>query len=243
MRKKVRLEDVPRYLELLPYMAEYADGIVDTALEESIEIILFSETRDETIAGQYRESIKITKLGDRKRMVRFEPTNDRIKAIETGIRPFSIKEKMLSSPKAKMSKDGHKYMTIPISKDAARKPTTNKDAAVREKINEVIRGSRFSLQFAGANESGEYVVQDKTRDIRRKRVFASESDYRNRKKPISREHIIFRTMSSKPGTSDWFHPGSSGKNIVSQIDRWLADNEEKVFEEAFDSMFEMFFGS
>lgn len=243
-RRGLTEEELDQFEELLPVMIEYADEIVEEALEETIEVLVYSEVRDSDEADDFVESIQVLRLGGKSRQIRFEPKNERVRTIERGIKPFSIKDKMLSSSKAKISKDGHRYRTVPLSREAARPPSTDKDRAVRDKINEVVRGSKFSLQFAGTNpETGRYEVRDKLKNLRRKRVFKDEAEYKQKKKPLSREYTIFRTMSSRPGTSEWFHPGSSGKNIVEQLDRWLLDNEEAIFEEAFDSIFETLFGS
>jgi hypothetical protein len=245
-RKKVKLEDVDRYIKLLPLLLGKAEEHTQGVVDQVVEAIVVSEVRDPEVADEYRRSIEIFRTQPGKSVVRFTPASARITAIETGVKPFSIKDKMLSSPKAKLSKDGYLYRTVPIEHDPAKTPGTDKGKTALDKINEIVRGSRFALQFAkNLEDSGKFVVQDrlKNENLVRKRVFSSEEDYRSRKKPLSRQYTIFRTMSSKPGTSEWFHPGTSGKNIAGQVDRWLVENEARVFEETFDELFNTYFGS
>lgn len=242
-RKKISPEDVEKYLELLPSLVEYAQSVADEALEEAVELIVYSEISDDQEAEEYIESLQVVKINSDKRMVKFHPINSRIASLETGVKPFSIKEKMLNSPKAKMSKDGFLYRTVPLSRSATSEPKTEKGREILEKIRETIKGSNFAFQFAkDFPEKNQFVVQDRAKNVIRKRVFKSEEEYKKKQKPLSKEYVIFRTMSSRPGTSNWFHPGTSGKNLEGKVNQWLLDNEARIFEEAFNELFEMAFG-
>lgn len=238
-------KEYQRFLDLLPIMYETAAEITEQRIKDQISAIVVDEFGDSQVAVEYINSFFVESVNPERRIVSFTPASDRIKSIETGIRPFSIKERMLSK-KSKISKDGYRYRVIPISKDEGKTSSnpTAKERQVRDQIREIVEGSRFSLQFAATEKStGAYHVQDRAGGrLIRQRSYSSKEAYHNKQEATRTRYVIFRTMSERPGTSQWQHPGTQGKSIVSRVEQWQNENDRQIFDETVDNLFDLYFG-
>lgn len=235
------------FQSLFPYMLEVADEVTTKETQAALSTIVISEIGDNDTAIQYIESFRIENLSQEKRIVRFVAASEKIKSLEIGIKSFSIKDRMLSAgkPGVKVSKQGFLYRTIPISQEEEKtgKKVSEKQQKTQAQIRDILASANFSLKMAFKNkESNEYTVVDKAPGLARTRVFESKEAFVAGKKAKKSNTVVFRTMSNKPGTSEWKHPGIPGKNIKNQIDRWLVTNEDAIFNDVLDNLMEQFFG-
>jgi hypothetical protein len=165
-------------------------------------------------------------------------------AVEKGATSWDMNQTHLKSPKAKISKQGHRYMSIPIAKEAGGKAgPSERSKEIQRKINEVMQrpsfktdkvsGSvnRFHTKFGDKYQPGIFsggpIVQTQQintgmdKDISglyRTRVFANSEEFyqkqANKKGMPKWSLVMFRTMSENPLTKHWIHPGITGINLL-----------------------------
>jgi len=148
--------------------------------------------------------------------------------LEKGCSEFDLKVGLLKSPKAKMSKQGNKYIHVPMPQNkTGRDATTDKGQALQTKIRAALERPSFAkakiaLRPDGTVSSMEQVISSdpETQGLYRVRKFASMEAYKAGGRPHSTQHVLFRTVSenSKPGS--WQHPGLRAQNILGQTQQW-----------------------
>jgi hypothetical protein len=165
-------------------------------------------------------------------------------AIETGVDSWSLKQTHLNSPKAKTSKEGFRYLRIPMGKQAgAAGGPSEQSQRIQQKINEVMRRpkvglSKYQTMVNGQLQRGIYpsgaVVETQaimTDDpdisgLYRTRAFANAENFYQKQKTKKGmptwQLVMFRTISDKPGTSPWIHPGLTGVKIFKETEMWLS---------------------
>jgi hypothetical protein len=237
-----------RFLELLPLIYETASEVTTKETKLAIQSIVITEVGETEAALEYLQSFRIEELSQERKNVRFVAATERVKHMEAGVKSFSMKDKMLQPGKkgVKVSKKGYLYRTIPISKDDSKTSTTglsSREREIRSKIRDVLSRTQFSIKASFKNKNtGEYSVVDQAPGIVRTRVYDSKEEFVGGSKiPKSSKVVLFRTMSSKPGTSAWIHPGIPAKNIIKKVQDWQATNEGRVFNETVDYLLETYF--
>lgn len=239
-------ERYQQFVEDLPTIYETAAELTDQEVQSEIAGMVIQEFGNNQLSIEYIESFQLTAVSPERRVLNFAAATDRVAAVETGIQSFSIKEKMLAK-KSKISSEGYRYRTIPITKkvgmDESESSMTLKEQASREKIREIVEGSKFSLQFTASDKkTGAFHVKDRAQNLIRQRTYGSREEYANDQAPQKTKYIVFKTMSDKPGTSEWQHPGTSGKDVAGRVEKWHKENDSRIFNEHVDSLFELFFG-
>jgi hypothetical protein len=232
--------------EMLEYMKNYAN-----AVEKGIEV--FEQTYPtmirqhmNTLAGRKLNSTKDvfmsavkTKTTDHVIVVELDKDNFMANAVESGMDPFNMKETHLKSKKAKTSKAGYKYMSIPIGKSKDDKPGTDKGKEFQAKIMDVLHKPKFGavkmkMQMNGS-VSVSQLVDPKGTDLGgfyRIQEFASVEDFNSKKKPFKTSFVLFRTISENPNSkSTWNHPGIAPANIFRQTESWITGTLDPMLEE------------
>lgn len=169
-------------------------------------------------------------------------------AVEEGVdSPWVMNKKHLESPKAKVSKAGHKYLRIPIgkAKDATPGPKAGQRAHdIQEKINQVMQrpkisgGSKYYTNFGGQLKPGVFpggpIIETQKIDtddpdisgLYRTRAFNSAEHFHQKQETKSGmpkwNLVMFRTMSENPLAKQWTHPGIQGVKILPETNQWLS---------------------
>jgi len=233
--------------------------IVRTRLEQAIFAIVLQSVDDPDLIGSYVASFQIYQVGNRN-AIYFSPANQMVGITEYGIRPFSMKEKLLSSGNVKISKKGYPYKTIPISREmpgknakldalrSVQKRTipvatqqsviTSKEIQMQARVNTVLQNAKFSFVSKAKDAEGRTIQTSLTRDLDVGTLIKEETFDSTAKTPkvIKTKYVIFRTMSAKPGSADWMNPGFSGKDVYSKVLSWQNENEEAIFEQTFNEI-------
>lgn len=147
-------------------------------------------------------------------------------AVESGADPFSIKEGLLRSSKAKVSKEGYRYMSVPMGKDPKReKMGTDKGQAIQNQIREIMLKPKFGNLMYRQNDDGsiwEYqnIVSEDLGGFYRTRLYQNQTEVS--KKNPKWGYVMFRTASENPKSeSKWDHPGIQASNILRDTETWL----------------------
>ena len=180
-------------------------------------------------------------------------------AVEKGASSFDMNQGLLKSPKAKVSKSGYRYMSIPMGKEAGGKAgPSDRSKEIQRKINEVMKrpsfkadkmGSinKFHTKFGGQYTPGIYpggaIVQSQRIDtadpdisgLYRTRIFSNSEEFYQKqasKKGMPQWHLVmFRTISENPLSKHWIHPGITGINLLKQTESWTWGIVERLLDE------------
>lgn len=256
----IEKDEVRRDLEKI------AREIVRTKIEQAIFAIVIQSVDDANIAANYIASFSVISTGNTN-SVYFTPSNPVIGYLESGVRPFSMKEKLLATGNVKISKKGFAYKTVPLthespgpnarmdtfqrvagrtaSVEAKKTVLTSKEIAIQSKINSVLQKTKFSFLEDAKDAEGRSIKRSISKNPLDIGTLIKEETFEaaaKTQKLVRTKYVIFRTISTKPGSASWEHPGFSGKEIYAKVMDWKNENEERIFAETLDSLLEEAFG-
>lgn len=171
-------------------------------------------------------------------IVEIDPENWLANAVEEGTDPFDMRKTLLTSPKAKTSKSGYKYMSIPIAQLKGKKPTEGSDKAAQwqAKINEVLNKPKFGISKLKAKLDGSVVSTQPVVSgnpalpgLYRVQTFDSMDSVAAKKRPVKSQYILFRTISENPAKAQgWQHPGIAPGKMLTELELWLGATAESL---------------
>lgn len=243
---KIKLANNPSLQELDPFSIDKFISILEGDLTESIKLLatqqLIKEIEiyiNESLAylnvsevhkEAYRSSFLVMEEEDSILLV-FQPIEWLIGAMENGAPPYSIKEALLTSSGAKMSKKGYLYRVVPMTNRERVKGTGgNFDIGSVEFDQQMIKDtlSRVKYKYKLLEENykdGFYHRRESIRDLNRQgkprkvaeriRTYRTKQEFQKRVKPRVTEFTTFKTVSENPDSIDnsWTHPGFVGYHI------------------------------
>jgi hypothetical protein len=238
-------------LKLVEYLTNYGQALergVDrfvraVPLYTKQQLKAEAKKRLNSTADHYIEHASV-KLTDYILIVQLDPEDWLVNALEAGIGAFDMKQKMLQSKKAKVSKKGFRYMAIPIGKEkGGTGGSTEKGQEFQKRINDVLAQPKFGVKrlktlMTGAVVESQQVLTDDplVQGLYRTRQFESAEAYHGGKKKPRWQHVMFRMMSENPASrAQWEHPGIKPAQILRAVDRWLANSIEPLLESFIDS--------
>lgn len=201
---------------------EYASGVTVTYSGGSFVV--------HVVSGEYVRSIQegFRMDGDQLAGEIFS-TSKHGATIEDGVDPYDMKQKLLSSPKAKTAKDGSRYITIPFRHGTpGAKTMQNMPKAVYKDVKQLgfsRRNNALVAQSTGREYSwgGRY---KNTSEGQRSKIIKKESGYgrytwktglfSGMVRVGSAKHgqyLTFRRISSKSDPNSWMFPGSKPRPI------------------------------
>ena len=164
-------------------------------------------------------------------------------AVETGADPFSMKEGLLRSSKAKYGKADKygvswKYVRVPIGKKKdGEGGGTDKSKALQQKINQVMLQPAFGPRRLKQQTDGSVFESQRIltsdpdlKGLYRVRKFDNSKDVHNTNKRPKYGLVMFRTVSERPGSAEWKHPGIAPANILKDTEKWLNTNAEQMLD-------------
>lgn len=170
-------------------------------------------------------------------LVELDPDNWIANAVESGIGQFDMRSSLLNSPKAKRSKNGFRYMSIPIGKKKDAKSANNdKSKEYQKRINEVLAKPKFGMQKMSQTQDGrvferqEVLTNDPmVKGLYRTRQYENSSQFFSGAKKPNWQYVLFRTISDNPlSKASWQHPGIQPANIFRDTEQWLNSNAETL---------------
>ncbi len=149
-------------------------------------------------------------------------------AVEDGLSAFDMKETLLKSPKAKISKKGNKYMHVPLPVSKTKpNASTDKAIALQEKIKEALNdpvffNSKVSMTPEGAYRKMEQLstTEPELKGLYKVQGFKSK-DALNEGQASYTQYMMFRTISNNPfAKSKWEHPGIESRKLFPKVNHW-----------------------
>lgn len=166
-----------------------------------------------------------------------------VDAMENGHPGYDIKERFLNSPKAKISKAGNRYRSIPMKKDITEHSSLRsgiKASDSIEKIRQVVQ-NRFKhliatmptaepalLNSPRYDYKSEYFALDVTDRIGKDPVIERVRTYRKQDREVSNEAFVeWKTISEKDGNT-WDHPGFLAVMAADSLQVYLLFMADKI---------------
>ena len=245
MKNKIEISVKGSFFEGLEVSQEEIDSITNSVIEE----VTFSfqnkirENVNNTLHSTkniYLQHLKSSRVKDGEVVVSLDLSNPLVKAIEEGGKPFDMKEGFLKSSKAKISKDGKRYMTIPFrhktpnSKVDVKMPNSIYRIAKSQNIEDTNRGIKLSelpkeFQIKSVNSQG-YEHKAPIYEGIVKTMGSSEG---------RSQYFSFRRVSENSDPKSWMNKGISARNIFDKtlstfdIDKEVGVEFDKIIEERF----------
>lgn len=158
-------------------------------------------------------------------------------AVEKGASAFDMRKGLLSSRRARVSKAGWRYASIPIRKmPNAGRPGTERGQEIHDRLLAALQDPVFVLassrSHGGAVVNMERLVTNdpQMQGLYRVRRFKSVADAAKNRDFMSSQYILFRTVSENPATlvrrgrQTWQHPGIQPANIFDAVQTWVDSN-------------------
>ncbi len=162
--------------------------------------------------------------------------------LEDGYPAFPMLPKLAQGPKSKISKDGHRYVVIPMRKTTAPvNPGSQKQLDMSVALKKLVAQRRMKKVREGVSpKTGKYTTVERLTSNKgvhphlQNLVRVREYKTPESKRPMSSAYFTFRTASEKQDpTSSWFHPGYGGAQIFPDLERWAESQLENIISEFF----------
>lgn len=228
-------------LNTIEYLQNYGKAIEEgvNKFVESVPIYtkqhinrLAKRNLDST-AEHYMNNVTV-KMSDYLLIVELNKEDWLVNAVESGVSGFNLKETILSSPKAKMSSKGFRYMSIPMGQKRGRKRGTEEGKQFQAKIDQILLKPKFGLMKMNITSNGKIVQSQQVitadptmKGLYRTRMFDTAEEFHSAKKKGGWQFVLFRTISENPVSktgATWKHPGIKPVNILKKTERWLNDS-------------------
>ena len=159
----------------------------------------------------------------------------------------TVRPGWLGGSKAKTSKDGKKYITIPFRH--SKTSTTNfsysgqaKRANLKEELKKSVK--QYGLDRMIRTATGKVVegavkkIPTKARDVHPflrglTRIQSGKSGGSRGKQHGESQLITWRVMSEASDPSSWIHPGIKGANLLPEVERWIDQQLDMVIDNMF----------
>ena len=230
------VEKVGEVVEAIQEGVRKFEAVLPVLTQQQLNV--FAKKKLHGTLDAFMEGTKVEYTGDLL-IVEIDKDNWMANAVEEGQDPFSMKETHLNSPKAKLSKAGFRYLSIPMEKIKNAPPGgTDKSAMWQAKINEVLNKPKYGLSQLKVKLDGSATMvqpvvsgDPAVKGLYRMQNFESVNDVMGKKRPKSTQFIMFRTMSDNPASlSQWNHPGIKPAKILDELQQWLEETVEPMLE-------------
>lgn len=223
-------------LDSMELIGNYVDGL-QAGITKFIDVIpilmqqhigQLAKSKLNTSFDNYMSAVT-SKVEGNVLVVELDKDNWLANAVESGVGGFDIKAGLLNSPKAKIGKNGKKFIIVPIGKQKNGKGGgTEKSQDYQRRINEVLLKPKVGLSKLKTRlDGGVYETQQIINDdpllqgFYRSRVFDSAQDFYAGKKKPAWGHVLFRIVSENSDKDSWQHPGIQKADIFGQTSQWF----------------------
>lgn len=163
--------------------------------------------------------------------------------VEQGMSPFDLRDTLLSSPRVHMSKDGHRYMSIPFRHGT---PGSQGGAGTPMGRSYQERGGESRRADLGFQKADARALGKRIYDLAKKLkpgdrlpaglapllaphhttdIYAGMSRVRHGYgRAVQSQYRTFRTISDRSDPAKWQHPGITARNLASEVEDWIRDN-------------------
>jgi hypothetical protein len=230
--------------KLVEFMQGYARAVSSgvNAFAKALPVLINQDIKNrankklDTTKADFLSAVSV-KLNEHVLVVELDKDNWVANAVESGVGQFDMKRGLLSSPKAKRSEKGYRYMFVPIGKKKDGKPADNdKSREYQKRINEVLAKPIFGNRVMSQHQDGrvferqEVLTNDPlVKGLYRTRQWESAKQLFSGGMKPAWQYVLFRTVSDNPlSKADWKHPGIQPVHIFRDTEQWLNSNAENL---------------
>lgn len=183
-----------------------------------------------TLQNKYKDAIDFEQVDDNLWVVSLDKS---AMWIEKGHEQWSMYDKLASSPKAKTSKDGGKYMVIPFEKSKRPSEQSPRAKSVTDKVRAFLKKENVPYKKIEYNPDGSPkmgllhkfdIKSPRPSDKAKSPELFGLSIYQRKDKEtgrIKRDVMTFRVVSSKnAGDGRWEYQPREGVNIFEETYKW-----------------------
>jgi hypothetical protein len=230
------VEKIGEVVEAVQEGVRKFEAVLPVLTKQQLDV--FAKKKLHSTLPDFLDATKVEYTGDLL-IVEIDKDSWLANAVEEGADPFSMKETHLNSPKAKISKKGFRYMSIPMEKfKNAPSGGTDKSAMWQAKINEVLTKPKYGISQLKVKLDGSATMvqpvisgDPPVKGLYRMQNFDSPEAVMGKKKPRSTQFVMFRTISDNPASiSEWQHPGLRPAKILDELQQWLEATVEPLLE-------------
>ena len=239
-----KVDTMDDLIKTIEYVINYSQAMSDGAQRWAAALPVLTRQQIGAIAKRklqstrenYMSALKIN-MDSYILVVDIDRENFMANAVEVGVSSFNMKAGLLASPKAKIGKNGYRYIRVPMGKEKDYKPGTEAGQDFQNRIMEVLGkpkygGAKRKINLDGSVFEYQKVIHNdpKVQGLYRTRKFDSTEDVYSGKKP-KWGHVLFRVVSENPESkAKWDHPGVTPRHILLDAERWLNQSAEILLE-------------
>lgn len=166
--------------------------------------------------------------------------------LESGYPPIPMLPKLVQGPKAKIGKDGKRYVIIPIRQSTGDSQSANTVVAAKQndlaaRLKEVIADRKFKkVRQTSDPKTGKTTTIERMtgeaphpylKGLTRVREFKGDPQ---KEKPISSAYLTFRVASeNQDPNTHWRHPGFAGAHVFPDLEKWADQQMDTILKDIF----------
>lgn len=226
---KIRAEELGKTLDnLADQTKEILEGAIGQIAQATYsEGVRLAQQRLKTTKQDYLNSFNLYELGDGIYVISL--TGDHANSIEDGWAPFNMINGFLNGPKAKISKKGIIYNTIPFSyKPYSKAPLNEKSTQLRDAVKQVLKQNGIDKILKGPDGTP---LQGKVATILNTGIKELNGLVKYQKtydKATQSTYMTFRRVSERTLKSKWNHPGFGGAKIFPDLENYITEQVDRI---------------
>jgi len=230
---KIDVTDFVKDLESLGenIIEDIQDKIKDFSKAAYNEALRLAAQRLHTTAIHFQNNLKYEEAGKNVYII-YLAENSPADPFEEGFDKFDMKPGFLNSSKARRTKKGGKYLTIPIQQhpSSQRPGGTRKIVDMRSAVASVLKDKtvdkrieEYNSQAIGLSRFGRVTKYINIPDPKVAGLVKVQPPGKKGSK-----YYLFRRVSDKSAKQKWIHPGFAGADIFSSLDKYVKDGIESI---------------
>ena len=229
---------------------ELNDAVESVANAAYAKIIAKAQNELSETRATYLKDLRFDQIGTNSYLITLE--GDFSTKIEDGFGSYSIKDQLLGSnkkvsvgsrsgkPWVQQSTKGTKFAHVPFEKKPFSKaPKGNDMSAIIRQLtikNTQGRKQRLTSVFktpAGTPLEGKVAVVTGTsvKDLEGLIKYQHVRETKSGKQKVESFYVNYRTVSDKPGTADWKHPGWRGLKSFQEVEEWTKEQIDNILKD------------
>ncbi|HMV01704.1 MAG TPA: hypothetical protein PLJ37_01130 [Chitinophagales bacterium] len=226
---RIRAEELGKSFEGISAEVEATlnTAIAQLAQATYSEGIRLAQQRLKTSKQDYIRSLNLYDIGNNIYIISL--TGDQANYIENGWQSFDQKPGLLNGPKAKVSKKGTIYNTIPFTHNPYSKaPLNEKGTQLRSDLLKVIKANNLDKIIQDATGSPRQGIVARLKNTGVRNLEGLVKIQKTYDKATQSKYISFRRVSENSPNSSWIHPGYAGAHIFDDLEKYIDQQVDTI---------------
>ena len=226
---RLRAEELGKSFEGISQEVEATlnTAIAQLAQATYSEGIRLAQQRLKTSKQDYIRSLNLYDIGSNIYVISL--TGDQANYIEDGFQGFDQKPGLLNGPKAKISKKGTIYNTIPFTHNPYSKaPLNDKGTQLRSDLLKVIQANNLDKIIKDASGTPKQGIVARLKNTGVRNLEGLVKIQKTYDKATQSRYVSFRRVSENSPSTSWIHPGYKGARIFDDLDKYVEDQVDVI---------------